>query len=172
MPENERTINFIVEVDFDDTIQKVEYSTKIIRPILKFEQAEYTLTSSQFGNIVNPLDLKLVNVGSGRVVNLHPFAKVTKTTDMEIKIQTKQEEIKDESLVFVKTNQITIPKIIVTGIGYGMFSLGYEYEDTMGNSYKSELANLSINIEEKQTLQVPITENISRLSTPLLKATV
>ncbi len=91
---------------------------------------------------------------------------------MEIKIQTKQEEIKDESLVFVKTNQITIPKIIVTGTGYGMFSLGYEYEDTMGNSYKSALANLSINIEEKQTLQVPITENISRLSTPLLKATV
>ncbi|MEX0862741.1 hypothetical protein [Nitrosopumilus sp.] len=170
MPQNEITSNFIVEFDFGNDIKKIEYSTKIIRPIIKFEQNEYTLSSSRFVNVVDPLNLKLINIGSGRVTNLRPFADIMKTDDMEIKIQTKNEDIKDESLVFVKTNQISIPKVIVTGVGYGMFSIGFEYEDALGNSYKSELATLSINIEEKQTLQVPLTENISKLSAPLLKA--
>lgn len=171
IPENEITINFVVEITFEETIKKIEYSTKIIRPILEFQQTEYTLTSSQFATSMSPLNLALVNTGSGRPINLKPFADLSNTPDMDIKIQTKIEEIKDESLIFVKTNKIAIPKVVVSGKGFGMLSMGYEYQDTMGNSYKSKLANLSISIEEKQTLQVPITENITKSLTPLLQAT-
>jgi len=105
-------------------------------------------------------------------INLQPFVDVLNTNNMKIQIQSKTEMIKDESLVFVKTNQITSPQIKVAGVGYGMLSMGFEYEDAMGNSYKSPLANLSISINEKQVLQVPITENISALTMPILQAVV
>ena len=72
IPEKEITVNFIVEFDFGNVVKKVEYSTKIIRPLLKFEQTEYSLTSSQF---INFLVLKFVNTGLGQIVNLRPFVK-------------------------------------------------------------------------------------------------
>ena len=172
IPEKEMTVGFIAEFDFGNVVKKVEYSTKIIRPLLKFEQTKYSLTSSQFINVTNPLALKLVNTGLGRIVNLRPFAKMMKTNDIEIKIETRKENIKDQSLIFVKTEQILISKIIVNGVGSGMLFIGYEYKDAAGNSYKSEFANISVHIEEKQTLQIPLTENISKLSAPLLKVSV
>ncbi len=45
-----------------------------------------------------------------------------------------------------------------------MLFIGYEYKDAAGNCFKSEFANISVHIEEKQTLQVSFTENISKLS--------
>ncbi|MCE2507548.1 MAG: hypothetical protein J4F36_13995 [Nitrosopumilaceae archaeon] len=170
LPEDEKTINFIVEFNFANDVKVVEYYTKIIRPILVFEQNEYTLTSTNYTNALPSLDFKLVNSGLGRAVDLSPFVEITNTSDMQIQIQTKTEEIKDESLVFVKTSTISIPKFIVQGKGYGMVSIGFKYKDTVGNVYKSPLSTLSIQIEETQTLQVPITENISTLPIPLLQA--
>lgn len=172
VPEEEKTINFIVEFVFADGIKKVEYTNKVIRPILEFETTDYRLTSTQFGNSATPLDFKLTNKGSGRPVKLKPFVEVSNTLHMEIKIQSKIEEIKDESLVLVKSNKINVPKFMISGKGYGMVSIGFEYEDALGNSYKSPLANLAIQIEEKQTLQVPYTENISATPIPLLEAVI
>ena len=39
-----------------------------------------------------------------------------KTNDIEIKIETRKENIKDQSLIFVKTEQVLISKIIVNGV--------------------------------------------------------
>ena len=46
-----------------------------------------------------------------------------KTNDIEIKIETRKENIKDQSLIFVKTEQILISKIIVNGVGLVCFLL-------------------------------------------------
>ena len=171
IPDKERTVNFTVEFDFDNCVEKVEYSTKIIRPILQFEEPEHAVTVSPFTQSISPLNFKLKNIGSGRPIRLKPFSDILETPDVKIKIETSTEKNKNENLIFVKTNEIQIPKIIIEGKGYGMISLGYEYEDTMGNSYKSQFANISFNIEEKQTIQVPITEEISKQNI-LLQATV
>ena len=170
IPEEEKTINYVIEFAFENEIKKVEQTNKVIRPILEFEKTDYTLVSSQFGSNVTPLDFKLINKGTARPDKLRPFVEVSNTPDMEIKIQTKIDEIKDESLVLVKSNKISVPKFMISGMGYGMVSFGFEYQDTLGNSYKSSLANLAIQIEEKQTLQVPYTENISTTPIPLLEA--
>lgn len=172
IPETERTINFIVEFEFDDGNKTIEYSTKIIRPILQFEESDYALTISPFTQNVTPLSIKLLNVGMGRPVNIKPFSEILETADMKIKIENITEKNKDESLVFVKTNKIHSPKIIMSGQGYGLLSFGYEYEDTMGNKYKSPLAGIAVNIEESQTVHVPITENLTKQQKIILQSTV
>ena len=169
IPDSERIINFIVEFDFGDKSEKIEFNTKIIRPILDFEQSDYGLTINSFNQTVPPFNFRLKNTGLGAFKKLTPFSDVLETSNLKIKIDSINEKNTDESLVFVKTNDIQIDKIIIEGKGYGMLSVGYEYEDSMGNKYKTPFANVSFNIEETQNIEVPIADNISKSTTPLLQ---
>lgn len=172
LPEEEKTINFIAEFDFGAETKTLEYSTKITRPILVFKQESYTLNLSNISNIVHTIDCELVNNGSVMPVVIHPFIKTTQTEGLDIKIKKRMIENKDKSLIFVKTNKITVREILVSGKGQGLVDIGFEYNDISGNSYKTPPATLSIQMDVDQSLKVPITENISAIAaaTPILKA--
>ena len=55
----------------------------------------------------------------------------------------------DESLIFVKTNKIQTSKIIIEGKGYGMLSLGFEYE---GNIIPDDMY-LYVFVKDKQIVK-------------------
>ena len=170
LPEEEKTIDFVAEFDFGTGTKTLEYSTRIIRPILEFEQTEYALNSAGISKAPPPIDCKLNNKGVGIAEGITPFFKVENTSGMRIEMRTVVEEITDESLVFVESNEIRVPKLIIRGKGHGLVSIGFEYKDVMGNSYKSPLATLSIHIGEEQSLQIPITENISPGRRPIIQS--
>lgn len=171
VPEEEKTVNYVVEFDFGRETKTLEYSTRIARPILEFEQTEYTLNSADISRTPS-IDCKLANRGLAMAREITPFFKMENTGEMQIEMRTVVEEIKDESLVFVESNKVKVPKFIIRGKGSGLAFIGFKYKDAIGNSYESPLATLAIEIKKEQSLQVPITENISAKERPIIQATL
>jgi len=163
LPDKERHVNFIIEFLIDNKTESVELSTKIIRPILEFAgEQSFEIIISPYNQLITPLKFSMVNRGTAFARNAKPFHELLETGDLKLQLNFLTEQNKDESFVFVKSNQITIPKIIIDGQGYGMVSMGFEYEDSVGNKYKTALVNVAIKIEEKQKLEVPIKQIIDK----------
>jgi len=169
VPDKERNVNFVFEFLIDEKIQSVQLSSKIVRPLLQFVgEQSFQIKVGPYNQTITPLQFGMINKGSALAKNAKPFHELLETGDLKLKLDFVTEQNKDESFVFVKTNKITIPKIIIEGQGYGMVSMGFEYEDNAGNKYKTPLANVAIQIEEKQLLEVPIKQNIDKNEEKLL----
>jgi hypothetical protein len=42
-----------------------------------------------------------------------------------------------------------------------MISVGYDYEDKMGNKYKTNLINVGINLQQKSSIKIPVTNDVA-----------
>ena len=75
---------------------------------------------------------------------------------MQVEIKNVEEVDTSENFLFASSSIRTISKIIITGMGYGMLSLGFEYEDAMRNKYETKLSEIILDIKQKENVTVPI----------------
>ena len=52
LPEREKTIDFAAEFDFGSESETLKSSTRIVRPVLEFEQPEYVINADSSGTIL------------------------------------------------------------------------------------------------------------------------
>lgn len=173
IPDNERELSFVVNFEKDEKIiSTVELKTKIIRPILVVEsQLAQSIIVEQNNPVIPALSFRLVSKGTGRVVNFSPFMDFT-AKGMKITIEEKVEKDTNTAPLFVYSSERRISKIIVNGQGYGMITLGFEYLDSIGNKYESELVQIPINIKQKEKLEVPISSELEGQQALLLEPKV
>lgn len=162
IPETSRKVNFLVDlITKEDTVQ-IELTTNIIRPELYMEGDQRSIIVSGSTPIqIYPLNFKLNNRSKAFAAKLELVSHFTPTKNVQIKIENIVSKIKDENLLFVETNDEVTSKIFVRGQGYCMISIGYEYEDRIGNKYKTNLIDVAINLEQKTDIEIPLSNDVS-----------
>ncbi len=174
VPEQERELNF--EIDFvknNETLETISLKTNLIRPIIAVENLNNSgIVVTKDNPMLPQLSFNLVSKGKGRILNFAPFIEVVNAKEMKITLKQTVENIDDETPLFVNSIQSVTPKIIVKGKGYGMISMGFEYYDAMRNKYETKLIDVPIQIEQKESLEVPIASDLKGQSTILLEPKV
>lgn len=173
IPNNERELSFVVEFQKNEQIiDLIELKTKIIRPILTVEsQSAESIIVDKYNPLIPSLGFRLLNKGTGRIINASPFIDF-QAKGMKIFIEEKIEKDTNTSPLFVYSTLQKIPKIIVNGKGFGMITLGFKYDDSIGNKYETKLVNIPIRIEQKERLEVPILSELEGQQALLLKPKV
>lgn len=171
VPEQERELNFEIVFYKDDVIlETVCLKTNLIRPILMVENMTNNgIVVTKDTTTLPKLNFKIKNISKARVLNFSPFIEVVNAKDMKITIENIKSENESNEPLFVYSNEIIVPKFIVRGKGYGMVSMGYEYSDAIGNKYQTKLVDIPIMIEQKESVEVPISSDLSGQSTLLLE---
>lgn len=171
IPDHERKLNFEIVFSKNNQVQEtVVLTTELIRPIIYIENLtnDGIVLTKDIPSLPK-LNFKILNKGKARVLDFSPFIQFVNAKDMKITIEhTKSVYDHDEPLFIYSTERI-IPKFIVQGQGYGMVSMGYEYSDAIGNKYRSKVVDIPIMIEKKDSVEVPISSNLSGQSTLLLE---
>lgn len=161
IPEKSRTINFQADLFSEEGVTKIELATEVLRPELYLEEAPQTVVIS--GDTLTqmpPINLKLRNDSKAFATNLELFSEITATQNVKVKVENVVTKIDDENLLFVESNKILTSKIFVSGQGYCMVSVGYDYQDRIGNKYKTNLIELGIRLEQKNSVEIPVTNDI------------
>ncbi|MGI0057784.1 MAG: hypothetical protein ACREAK_10495 [Nitrosarchaeum sp.] len=171
IPEQERELTFEIEFKKNDEIaDTISLKTNLIRPIIAVEDfSNNGIVVTKDRPVLPQLSFNLVSKGKARILNFVPFLELVNAKEMEITLKHTTENIEDEKPLFVHSIQNIIPKIIVKGKGYGMITMGFQYFDAMGNKYESKLIDIPIQIEQKETLEVPIASDLKGQSTILLE---
>lgn len=169
IPENERELSFVVEfVKEENIVDKIEFKTKLIRPIVVVEQdTPQSIVVTQNNPIIPGLSFRLVSKGSARILNFNPFLDFN-AKGMDITIKETVEKDTNTTPLFVYSSERRVPNIILKGKGYGMITLGFEYYDAIGNKYESRLVDIPIHIEQKEKLEVPISSELKGQQSTLL----
>ena len=176
IPEEERELSFAIDfVKNEKILESVDLKTKLIRPIVVVESdSEQNIMVTPNNPTIPKLSFTLNSKGSARILNLSPFIDFisSKNKKMEITIKQKIEKITDTSPLFVYSTEMSIPKFIVKGQGYGMISMGFQYNDAVGNKYESKLIDIPIRIEQKERLEIPISSELEGQSSIVLEPRV
>lgn len=170
IPENERKISFIVDFKRHDTsIGVLELKTQLVRPMLAISNESIPEIDSTKDNfIIHPLTFALRNVGTGRVVEVSPFIEFSGPADIKVSLEERQEKYDGTEELFVPTIFRNIAKMIITGKGYGMITMGFEYNDPLGNKYKTNVVQIPIILKQKENLAIPIYPNVSGQASTVL----
>lgn len=162
VPEDERQLLFVIEfIHGNKSIDKVELVTEVIRPkvfIKHLSPAEISVTPEK--RWIGSLHFTLENRGKARVTSIAPFIDVVKAKDMQVEIKEITERDTSDSFLFMPTTVRTVSKIIIKGFGYGMLSLGFEYEDALHNKYETKVSDIILDIKQKEKVEVPIASTI------------
>lgn len=158
VPDDERQVTFVVEfIRGNETVDTIDLVTEVIRPkvfIKHLSPAEISVTPEK--RQIESLTFALENRGKGRVVSIGPFIDIVQGKDMQVEIKNFKEIDTSERFLFVPSSTIYISKIIIKGMGYGMITLGFEYEDAMHNKYETKLKEIVLDIKQKENVEVPI----------------
>jgi len=134
VPDNERELNF--EIDFlksNKLLETIQLKTKLIRPIAALvEIPDQGIVVTETKRKISPLKFKITNNSTARILNLSPFIEFVSGKSMRITIKETLEKIEDTEPLFVYESKLLISKFFVTGQGYGMITMGFEYQDAIG----------------------------------------
>jgi len=174
IPESERELNF--EIDFlksNRIIDTISMKTNLIRPIVAIEHIPIEgIIISETNRQIPQLRFNLESKGRGRILNLSPFIQFVNAKAMQITMKQTRKKNEDTTPLFVASSEYIIPSFLIKGEGYGMITMGFEYQDSMGNKYESKLVDIPIHLQQKESLEVPISSDLEGQSTILLEPTV
>lgn len=169
IPETERELSFVVDF-LKNGIQlaSIDLDTEIVRPIVAIDNiSEQEIRITPQNPFVPPLKFELKSSGRGRIKNLVPFLEFFQGQGLSVTIEQKIEQNPNTSLLFVPTTTMIVPKILVRGKGIGMITMGYEYEDNLGNKYKTKLIEIPIELQQKERVEIPINQELEGQNTML-----
>ena len=170
VPESERQLHF--KVDFiknEKLLKTISLSTDVIRPVIAIEMKYDRIDMSDTTAPTSPAMFRLSNNGRARATELAPFIEFTNTKTMTITIKFIKEKIPYESTVpFVLTSEHVVPKFVLKGSGDTLFTMGFKFEDAVGNEYTSELARIPILKPEKKKVEIPIESRLEGQPTIVL----
>lgn len=170
IPETERELSFVVDfLKNGIQLSSIDLNTEIVRPIVAIDNiSEQEIRVTPYNPVIPPLKFDLKSLGHGRILKLVPFIDFIQGKDMNVTIEQKVEKNEDTSLLFVPTTTIVTSKIIVRGKGIGMITMGYEYEDAVGNKYRTKLIDIPIELEHKVRVEIPINQELEGQNNKIL----
>lgn len=171
IPEDERHLSF--EIDFiknENKSESVSLETVIVRPMVIIENiSEQGIVVTENNPFVPPLTFELKGKGRARVLNLTPFLdQHFEGKEVSITITNTVEQDNNTDPLFVVSSKRIIPKISITGKGFGMLTMGYEYEDAIGNKYRTKVVDIPIELRQQRSLEIPLSQELSDQKTLLL----
>lgn len=170
VPDSERQLHF--KVDFiknEKLLKTISLSTDVIRPVIAIEMEHDRIDVSDTTAPMPPAMFRLSNKGRARVTKIAPFIGFINTKTMTITIKHTKEKIPYESTVpFALASEHIVPKFVLKGSGDTLFTMGFKFEDAVGNEYTSELSRIPILKPEKKKVEIPIESKLEGQPTIVL----
>lgn len=171
IPEDERQLSFKIDFSYDKELTaSIPLETKLIRPIVSIENvSENGIIITEENPFVPTLTFELRGRGHARILKLTPFLEQHfKGNEVKVTISHTTQQDNNPEPLFVQSSTVITPKIAITGKGYGMLTMGYEYQDAVGNKYKTKLVDIPIQLQQKKSLEIPVSHEIANQKSMLL----
>ena len=162
VPEEEQPVSFKVQIKFEDGYtEDVVLPTKIVRPILVFDEAPPEIYVESATSLPRPPPVVMVNRGSSEVLygSLKAVAKTTQGPNLSISSITSESEFLMDEQPFGGARKYS-SSISIKGIGYGAILVSFEYRDNMGNVYYTPIIKILVSVKQRANLEVPMSGTV------------
>lgn len=168
IPDRENTLTFFVEfISNNEKVSQIELNTQIIIPDLILQPvSDNELIINEFQKNIH-LAFSLKTLGKAIPKNVTGMINISSGggKGLEIKITTEKSPNKNPFIPITAKQLITI-----SGTGYALITLGFEYEDYNQNKYKTNSLEFVINKQVKEQTTIPISSKIENMPLLLVEA--
>ena len=163
IPDEERRVYFYIDfMSHNKKIQQVELSLDIIIPKIKFKTVSQNEIILKEPQNKFTLQSKLEKTGRANAKNMSGFIEVVRGgKDIEISISSRRTSERDE---FTFPYPVFRQEITVTGTGYALVRLGYDYEDYADNKYRTDTIEFVFDKRIEEKSQIPVESNLEEMS--------
>lgn len=177
IPDGELDLTFQIDLTFRHLErQTINLATDVIRPVVSSSQQTLEIFSSPERPDPKGIQIALTNKGKAEILeeSLEPFIEIMQGKELKIQVSSFEDRYGIGDKLFVKSNKRTSAKIMISGKGYGMIRLGFNYSDRLGNRYKSSLLDVLVTVKERKAVEIPIGNTVMGVGepTPILEPAV
>lgn len=166
IPEDERVLDFGIMINFEDgKTERVDLRTRVVRPLLVPVNPNPEVFADTPNYIPRPINLLFANKGSAyvRTGAFNPTTQILAGKGLKISATTRGIDVTMGNRLFGESKAFATA-FAVSGRGYGEVRISFEYEDLVGNRYKTQVMKILFTVQEKANLEVPINGEVNERS--------